>query len=150
DFGRIDPVQARDIFIRNGLVEGQVVDNRGRVPAFLQHNLDVVADIAAQEARFRRRDLLVDEATRATFYDQALPGTVRDRKTLQQWLRKHGDDRLRFDAETLHRHSGESLAEADFPRALELGNVQLAFSYSFAPGADDDGVTLRLPLAMLN
>src|SRR5699024_6644243 len=148
DFSRIDPAQARDIFIRNGLVDGQVPDNRGRVPGFLQHNMQIVADITAREERFRRRDLLVDESTRAAFYDQALPDDVRDRKTLQQWAREHGDDSLRFDEETLRQHSGESLAEADFPRMLTVGNADLVLSYSFAPGAADDGVTLRLPLAM--
>src|SRR5699024_3076150 len=65
DFGRIDPDQARDIFIRHGLVTGQVTDKRGRQPAFLVHNQESVDEIAAREERFRRRDLLVDETTRA-------------------------------------------------------------------------------------
>src|SRR5699024_1219276 len=91
DFGRIDPAQARDIFINHGLVAGEVVDNRGRQPRFLIHNQQVVDDIAAREDRFRRRDLLVDESTRAAFYDERLPAGVIDRKSLQRWIREHGD-----------------------------------------------------------
>src|SRR5699024_10001737 len=110
----------------------------------------IVDDIAAREARFRRRDLLVDESTRAAFYEQRLPAWVRDRKSLQRWIRDNGDETLRFDAESLQQHAGEWLAEADFPHRLDIGGVSLALTYSFAPGAVDDGVTLRLPLAMLN
>lgn len=150
DYGRIDPELAREIFIRDGLVAGCVTDNRGRLPAFLAHNQRIAEDIVAQEARFRRRDLLVDETTRAAFYEACLPAGVLDRKTLQQWIRKHGDSELHFDEDSLLRHSGVTLPENAFPQTLRIGSMPIALSYRFEPGTADDGVTVRLPLAALN
>src|SRR5699024_9935487 len=150
DFGRIEPATAREIFIRDGLVEGMVTDKRGRMPAFLAHNQRIADDIADREARFRRRDLLVDDTTRAAFYDERLPADVIDRRTLQQWIQAHGDAALRFDEDSLLRHSGVALPEGDFPQTLRLGNTPLALTYRFEPGTADDGVTLRLPLPLLN
>src|SRR5699024_310700 len=150
DYGRIDPHVACEIFIRDGLVASRLTDNRGRMPACLLHNQRVVADIADREARFRRRDLLVDETTRAEFYATRLPADVRDRKTLQQWLRKHGDHDLRVDEDSLLQHSGVTLPADAFPQSLRIGDTALALSYCFEPGRANDGVTVRLPLAALN
>ena len=150
DFARIDAAIAREIFIRDGLVAFAVADKRGRLPAFLEHNQAIVADIAAREARFRRRDLLVDESTQAHFYDERLPESVRDRKTLQQWLGDHDDTTLRFDEETLLRHAGIELPEDAYPETLRLGDTPIALEYAFEPGTLADGVTARLPLAALN
>ncbi|HLQ86507.1 MAG TPA: ATP-dependent RNA helicase HrpA [Salinisphaeraceae bacterium] len=150
DFGRIDPAVAREIFIVDGLVPGQVIDKRGRVPAFLRHNQQIIEDIAAREARFRRHDLLVDERSQADFYAARLPSGVRDRKTLQQWLRDNDDKQLHFTEQLLLQDSATALPERAFPKTLSIGNTPLPLTYRFEPGADDDGVTVRLPLAMLN
>ena len=150
DFGRIDPPGARDLFIREGLVGFQLVGARGRVQEFLAHNQALVDDLAAREARFRRRDLLVDEHTQAAFYDQALGADVCDRRSLQQFLQKHGDAGLRFDEDALTRHAGLSLPENEFPETLIVGQTPIRLSYRFEPGHPADGVTLSLPLAALN
>lgn len=150
DFGRIEPHVAREIFIRDGLVAFALADSRGRMPEFLQYNQLIVEDIAAQEARFRRRDLLVDETTQARFYDERLPATVRDRKTLQQWLKSHDDTTLRFDEDTLLRHAGVDLPEDAYPETMRLGDLPIGLDYAFEPGTERDGVTARVPLAALN
>jgi len=150
DFGRMDATVAREIFIRDGLVDFAVADSRGRLPEFLQYNQMIVEDIAAQEARFRRRDLLVDETTQARFYDERLPAQVRDRKTLQQWLKNHNDLLLRFDEDTLLRHAGVDLPEDAYPQTMRLGDLPIGLDYAFEPGTERDGVTARVPLAALN
>ena len=150
DFGRMEPVLAREIFIRDGLVAFAVADSRGRLPEFLQYNQMIVEDIAAQEARFRRRDLLVDETTQERFYDERLPHSVRDRKTLQQWLQANDDLVLRFDEDTLLRHAGVDLPEDAYPETMRLGDLPIGLDYAFEPGTERDGVTARVPLAALN
>lgn len=150
DFGRIDPVVAREIFIRDGLVAFAVTDSRNRLSGFLAHNQSVVSIIAEREARFRRRDLLVDEHTQAAFYDVVLPANVCDRKSLALFIKAYGDAELRFDENNLLRHSGVSLPEDAFPTTLRLGQTPIALAYHFAPGDERDGVTARLPLPALN
>jgi len=150
DFGRIDPATAREIFIRDGLVAFAVTDTRGRMPQFLAYNQAIVEDIAAQEARFRRRDLLVDETTQERFYDAVLGAEVRDRKTLDKWLKANDAKTLEFDEDTLLRHAGVDLPEDAYPETLTLGDLPVKLDYAFEPGTERDGVTARVPLAALN
>lgn len=150
DFGCIDPAVARELFIKDGLVEFNVTDRRGRLPAFLAHNQQLVERIKAREARFRRGDLLVDETTQAAFYDERLPSAVHDRKTLQQWLQKHDDSVLYFDEDELFRAAGIELEEGAYPESMKLGDLPVKLDYAFEPGREDDGVTAQVPLAALN
>ncbi|WP_423824095.1 ATP-dependent RNA helicase HrpA [Salinisphaera sp. SPP-AMP-43] len=150
DFGRIDPAVAREIFIRDGLVAFAVTDRRGRLPEFLAYNQAVVEEIQDREARFRRRDLLVDETTQAAFYEARLPTSVVDRKTLEQWLKQNDANGLHFDEDELLRSAGVDLEEGAYPESLTLGDLPVKLDYAFEPGRADDGVTARIPLAALN
>lgn len=150
DFGRIDPAAAREVFIQQGLIECAVVDRRDQLPAFLAHNQTLVKNILQREARFRRRDLLVDDATLAAFYEERLPATVFDRKTLDQWLKHNDASLLQFDEDTLLRLSGVELDEAAYPESMTLGDLPVKLAYAFEPGQAEDGVTARIPLADLN
>lgn len=150
DFGRLDPVAAREIFIQQALVEFALTDRRGCLPEFLAHNRRLVDEILRREARFRRRDLLVDASTQAAFYQQRLPAPVHDRKTLEQWLGQGDVDGLRFDEDALLRLSGVELDEGAYPQAMTLGDLPVKLEYAFEPGREDDGVTARVPLADLN
>lgn len=150
DFGRIDPATAREIFIRDGLVAFAVADRRGRLPEFLAYNQAVVEEIADREARFRRRDLLVDETTQAAFYEARLDAAVRDRKTLEQWLKKNDAAILYFEEDELLRSAGIELEEGAYPESMTLGDLPVKLDYAFEPGRADDGVTARIPLAALN
>lgn len=150
DFGRIDPAVAREIFIRDGLVEFAVADRRGRLPAFLAYNQAVVDEIRDREARFRRRDLLVDETTQAAFYDQRLPDWVIDRKTLDQWLKQNDASVLYFDEDQLLRSAGVEAEQGAYPESMTLGDLPVKLDYAFEPGRAADGVTARIPLAAIN
>ncbi len=134
DFGRIDPAVAREIFIRDGLVAFAVADRRGRLPEFLAYNQAVVEEIQDREARFRRRDLLVDETTQAAFYETRLPAGVYDRKTLDQWLKKNNADILHFDEDKLLRSAGVELEEGAYPESMTLGDLPVKLDYAFEPG----------------
>ena len=150
DFGRIDPEVARELFIREALVPHALVRQGRTEPGFLAHNRVLVESIAEQEARFRRRDLMVDELTQFAFYDERLPRNVCDRASLLRWLKQQDDAGLRFDEATLLRHAGLSLPEQDYPETLAVGQTRVALHYRFEPGHPEDGITARVPLPLLN
>ena len=140
-FGRIDPEQAADIFIRNALIEMDV-----KQPLeFMRHNADLVAEVRGMEDRIRRRDILVDDEVLVAFYRERLPG-VRDIRTLKYRIRKKGGDGfLRLDREMLIRYLPNSETLDQFPEKLDLGHRVLDCDYVFEPGDDADGVTLTIP-----
>ncbi|WP_297527511.1 ATP-dependent RNA helicase HrpA [Thiohalobacter sp.] len=148
DYGRIDPAAAREIFIREALVRG---DLDSRLP-FVAHNRELLREIEGLEARSRRRDVLVDEALLARWFDERLPQAVRDRRTLERWWRRAGEAeraRLFLDRDTLMQHGAAGITETRFPTRFATGGLSLALSYRFEPGHADDGVTLEIPLAAL-
>ncbi|RLA37648.1 MAG: ATP-dependent RNA helicase HrpA, partial [Gammaproteobacteria bacterium] len=148
NFGPIDPASARAIFIRAALLDG-ALETRGH---FLRHNLELVAEIEALEARTRRRDLLVDEESRYRFYDQRLPESVYDRGTFEAWRQRAERDHpqlLYMQREALLRDRIDPEVTVRYPETLPLGRLNLPLGYRFAPGAEDDGVTVTVPLAAL-
>ena len=148
DFARIDREAAREIFIREALVTGEL-----RTPgAFLGHNRDVIASIEALADRARRRDLLVDEEAVYAFYDRALPADVWSAGRFEAWRKKTEKSHPR--ALFLSRDDvlvGDAAAVTDdqFPDTLEVAGMKLPLRYRFEPGHEEDGVTVTLPLALL-
>jgi len=148
NFGPIDPASARAIFIRAALLDG-ALETRGD---FLRHNRELVAEIEALEARTRRRDLLVDEESRYRFYDQRLPESVYDRGTFEAWRQRAERDHpqlLYMQREALLRDRIDPEVTVRYPVTLPLGRLNLPLGYRFTPGAEDDGVTVTVPLAAL-
>jgi ATP-dependent helicase HrpA len=145
NYGRIKPDEAREIFIRSGLVAGELAGKH----LFLEHNRGIIARIADLENKARRRDLLVDEDTLFRFYDQRLPG-ICDAVSLAKLCKDRGGDHfLRMtEADLLESAPGLEIEE-QFPNVLQVGEIQLPLRYAFHPGADDDGVTLTIPLHAL-
>jgi ATP-dependent helicase HrpA len=148
NYGPIDPVVSREIFIRFGLTEG---DMQTRAP-FWRHNRELIADLRAMEARTRRRDLLVDEEILFAFYAKRVPDGIYSVAQLETWLRRLP----RAQAKILHMRIDDIVkaAPADdwverFPEALELNGSRLPLSYAFDPGETDDGVTLAVPVSMI-
>ncbi|MBR9985735.1 MAG: ATP-dependent RNA helicase HrpA, partial [Desulfosarcina sp.] len=140
-FGRIDPLQASDIFVRSALVEGDVKQPL----AFMRHNAELVEAVRSMEDRIRRRDILVDDEELAAFYKARLPG-VSDMRTLKHRIRKQGGDRfLRLDQEMLIRYAPDPEVLDQFPRQLDLGHRVLDCDYAFEPGTEVDGVTVTIP-----
>ncbi len=148
NFGPIDPKQSREIFIRFGLVEG---DLKTRAP-FWRHNRELVEYVRDMEARTRRPDLLVDEERMFAFYDQRIPEGIYSTPQLEKWLRKVSRKQpriLHMELEDVLARETDAAAEAQFPKTLELHGMSLPLEYRFEPGHPADGVTLVVPAGVL-
>ena len=147
DFGKIDSSQARKIFIREALVEGRY-HTRAK---FFHHNRQLIAEIKASEAKTRRRDILVSDEEVYRFYDERVPLQVYDGRSFEQWLKANGQEaQLRLSKSLLVRDSTGEVSEHHYPEHLVVCGTTFPLSYRFEPGHDEDGVTLTVPLPLLN
>ncbi|UGS36372.1 ATP-dependent RNA helicase HrpA [Capillimicrobium parvum] len=148
-YGKIDPVLARDLFIRRALVEGDW-DTRHR---FFHANRELLEEVEELEHRTRRRDLLVDDATLHDFYEQRIPADVVSAAHFDRWwrdAREADPDLLTFSRQlVIDERAAADLDPQGWPPAWRQGDVTLPLTYRFEPGADDDGVTAHVPLAAL-
>ncbi|XGA81198.1 ATP-dependent RNA helicase HrpA [Halomonas sp. CH40] len=147
-YGPIAPQESRELFIRRALVEGEF-QTRGE---FFAHNRALIDEVTDLEDRARRRDILVDEETLFAFYDQRLPDNIVNGKGFEHWRKKaerHDPDCLKFDIETLKARDAAEVTQSDYPDHLILNGNAYPLSYHFDPEAEDDGVTLTVPAAML-
>ena len=148
NYARINPPEAREIFIRDGLIAG---DFECRAKFFV-HNRQLVEELEALEAKSRRRDIVVDENVLFEFYDQHLADTIYDGASLDKWLRRHPDDEsaLLLTSEILMRDDATLVSDTQFPDRLELNGSSFPIEYHFDPQKHCDGITLMTPLAGLN
>ncbi len=146
-YGRVNAAEAHEIFVMNGLVEGEVDDP----PPFLAHNLVLQRKVQAIEEKLRRRDILVAEAEIAKFYSVRLPG-IHDLRTLRKFLKDRGGDDafLRLEEDALLNYRPEDVAVSAFPDSVEVAGRPFRAVYKFAPGEEDDGVTLTVPPELLS
>jgi HrpA-like RNA helicase len=148
-FGAIDPAVAREVFIREALVTG-ALRTRG---AFLAHNRALIDDVAELEHKARRQDVLVDDETIAAFYAERLPPGVHSAATFERWRAdaERKQSRLLFlTRDYLMRHAASAVTVDLFPETLELAGTTLPLKYRFTPGHPLDGLTLTVPLRLLN
>jgi ATP-dependent helicase HrpA len=151
-FARIDPGWARELFIRHALVDDEWDADRidKRLTAFDRDNRALREELAGLEERTRRRDILYDDEAIFEFYDARIPRDVATSRSFEAWWRveqKNNPDLLTMTRETL---AGETtIDEEAFPATWHQDEQTLALDYRFEPGADDDGVTVRIPLALL-
>jgi ATP-dependent helicase HrpA len=148
-FAPHDPDLARDIFIRSALVEG---DFDSRAP-FFAHNRRLVADIERLEHKSRRPDILVDAELIHAFYDERIPKGISAAQTFEHWRRQAEAAKprlLHLAREDLMRHEAAGITTDNFPPSLELGPNRYTLEYQFEPGSPRDGVTMTVPLALLN
>ena len=149
NFGRVDAPAAREIFIREALVEG---DWDTRLP-FVAHNRRLLAQVLELEHKSRRQDVLVDDELIHAFYDQQLPADVCSGATLERWYRdevKRQPGLLQLTRDELMRHEAAGITTTAYPRTLRLGGVDCATSYLHEPGDAKDGVTVAVPIYALN
>lgn len=149
NFARIDAPRAREIFLRDGLVAGELPEQ----PAFVQQNLDVEAEVRQTEARLRSPDLLADLDTRAEWYAQRLPPDVVDYPSLRRWLKSTGAEArkaLEWSVPDIRTRDPGAVDERLWPSHLMVGGQPLALDYQFDPGREVDGVVLEVPAAMLD
>lgn len=146
-YGALYPEESRAIFARDALVAGEINTRAG----FLPRNLATLAKAREEEAKQRRAGLVVDEEWMAQWYLDRLPPQVHNVQALDAWYNKLAAAEkaaLEWSADDL-MIGGESEA-ARFPPYLQLGQAKLAVRYRFEPGAPDDGMTLAVPLHLLN
>jgi ATP-dependent helicase HrpA len=148
-YGLTHPVEAREIFIRDALVEGDF-DTR---LSFLAHNLQLVREIENLEHKSRRLDVLVDEELIAAFYDQQLPKDVYNAVLFEQWYKEASKQQpklLYLNKDELMRHEAAGITTEVFPKSMQVSGAPLQLTYHFEPGSPRDGVTLWIPLFSLN
>ncbi|ARP86094.1 ATP-dependent RNA helicase HrpA [Bordetella genomosp. 9] len=148
-YGRIDPERAREIFIREALVPGDIDT---RLP-FVAQNRRLIAEIEKLEHRARRPDILVDDTLIQAFYDRQIPAGMSQTATLEKWyagLDKLAAQALLLTREDLMRHEAAGITTDVFPKKVEWQGVEMALDYHFEPGSARDGVTLSVPLFALN
>ena len=153
-FSRIDPAYARELFIRHALVESDWETDRldKRITAFEQKNRALRTELSELEERTRRRDILVDDETIFEFYHRRIPADVFSTRSFESWWKKarlETPDLLTMTAENLVDEVETGVDENAFPTWWDQGDQRLKLSYRFEPGADDDGVTVHVPMALL-
>ncbi|MFJ8182446.1 ATP-dependent RNA helicase HrpA [Streptomyces sp. NPDC096105] len=149
NYGRIDPELSRELFIRNALVEGDWRTHH----KFFADNRKLLTEVEELEHRARRRDILVDDETLFDFYDQRIPEHVVSGAHFDSWWkhkRREQPDFLDFEREMLIRESADAVTKADYPDSWRQGPLKFRVTYQFEPGADADGVTVHIPLQVLN
>jgi len=148
-YGRIDPARARQIFLRDALVGGDIDTS---LP-FVVHNRKLIASIEKLEHKARRPDILVDDDLIHAFYDRQIPADVCQTATLEKWV--HGLDQARAEEllltrDALMRHEAAGVTTDVFPKKMSWQGLDMALDYHFEPGSPRDGVTLTVPLFALN
>ncbi|MBW8751989.1 MAG: ATP-dependent RNA helicase HrpA, partial [Propionibacteriales bacterium] len=149
NYGKIDPEVARELFIRHALVQGEW-HQRHR---FLATNRELLEQAEELEHRARRRDLVVDEETLFDFYDRVVPADVVSGAHFDAWWkqqRRTDPDLLTFDPTMLLHEQAAEVRPEDYPERWREDSLELPLRYRFAPGEQDDGLTVDVPLATLN
>ncbi len=149
NFGRVDPIAAREVFIREALVAG----NWDTTFPFLRLNEKLIAKVQDLEHKARRQDVLVDEELIYAFYDQQLPADVCSGASCEAWYKdevKKQPKLMLLTQEELMRHEAAGITTQAFPKILRLGGVDCSASYLHEPGDAKDGVTVEVPLFALN
>ena len=149
NYGRVDLHGARDIFIREALV-GKEWETA--LP-FLAANQKLIKQVEDLEHKARRQDVLVDDELIYAFYDQQLPADVCSGYSFERWYReevKKQPDLLKLTREELMRHEAAGITTASFPKTIRLGGVDCAATYLHEPGDARDGLTVTVPLFVLN
>jgi ATP-dependent helicase HrpA len=148
-YGTIAPAAAREVFLREALVAGEFDS-----PApFLAHNRGLIAAVAELEHKSRRQDVLVDDEAIYAFYAERVGEGISTRVAFDRWRREAeaaDPRRLFLTRELLMRHAAAAVTAEQFPEAVDVGGAKLPLNYRFDPGDPLDGLTLTVPLALLN
>ena len=149
NYGSIDPIVSRELFIQSALVEGDWNTKH----KFFKQNQQLIREVEELEHKSRRRDILVDERTLFEFYDQRIGTEVVSQKHFDTWwkkVEKQDPELLNFERSFLINDDAEQVSKLDFPNFWHQGNLKLKLTYQFEPGTDADGVTVHIPLPLLN
>ncbi|MDO8812062.1 MAG: ATP-dependent RNA helicase HrpA [Gallionella sp.] len=148
-YGPMNPAESREVFIRQALVDGEF----NTQALFFAHNQKLIADIEALEHKARRPDVLVDDELIFAFYDSRIPPHIHNGAAFEHWRKEAERDHaklLYLKKDDLMRHEAAGITTEQFPPQLQIDNISFALCYSFSPGKNDDGITLTVPLALIN
>ncbi|QKI89366.1 ATP-dependent RNA helicase HrpA [Thiomicrorhabdus xiamenensis] len=153
NYGPINPKEAHKIFLRHGLVEGELFSK----VEFFVHNQNLVAEIEKMESKLRRPELLVDDEQIYQFYAERIPGHIYSKPAFEKWVRKvekSEPQRLQdlfLDKDQLMKQQADERLQLEFPDQMALpNNIRIDVDYHFEPGKKQDGVVFKLPLGKLN
>mgnify|MGYP000477631632 CR=1 FL=1 len=149
NFNQIEPHTCRDIFIREALVNSDCVINE----KFFKHNNSLVADIETLEKKARRKDFLIEEQHLVDFYDEKIPENVTCLSSFLAWWKvtKQSQGKLlNFTEDFLLNDTSQALCEKEYPNTWQQGSLTLPLEYHFAPGDIDDGISVIIPVGILN
>ncbi|GAA3720962.1 ATP-dependent RNA helicase HrpA [Oceanisphaera sediminis] len=149
NYSQVDPKLCRELFIRQALVEGELNTRH----EFFHHNRALLEQAEALEHKSRRRDLVIDDETLFRFYDERLPADMVSIRHFDDWwkqARKDTPELLHFTEEMLLNERADRVTTRDYPDAWQHDGLNLALDYQFEPGREEDGVTVRIPLPLLN
>jgi ATP-dependent helicase HrpA len=148
-YGPINPVESREIFIREALANGEFDT---RAPFFIA-NERLITEVEELEHKARRQDVLVDEHQLFAFYDSKVPADIFNAASFEKWreeAEKAQPTLLYLTRNDLMRHGADAITEVQFPEKMLLDGVEIPLKYRFEPGHLLDGVTATIPLALLN
>jgi ATP-dependent helicase HrpA len=147
DYGKIHPAHAHEVFIREALV-GEDYEARA---AFFEHNRKLIEKVRCMETRSRRHDILVDQEEIYRFYAERIPEHIHTSAAFQSWL-DAGDHAqcLFLTCARLIRAGADAATDEEFPACMDIAGTRLPLTYRFCPGEEEDGITLSVPLAILN
>jgi ATP-dependent helicase HrpA len=148
-YGRIAPEESRELFIRHALVEGDWETNH----RFYRDNTAMVQRLTELEERARRHDIVVDDEVLVDFYDARIPPDVVSARHFDRWwkgARRETPDLLSFTEALLTRDDAGRVSAESYPQVWRQGDLELPVTYQFQPGAAADGVTVHVPIAVLN
>lgn len=148
NLSKTDPEGARDMFIRNALVEGEWRTNH----RFFRHNRELLDEAGQLEDKARRRDIVVDDETIYSFYDERLPASIVSARHFDSWWKKARQKNphlLEMTPEALIGSDGGAAQAREFPDTWRQGSMEFDLTYVFRPGDPADGITMRIPLPLL-
>lgn len=148
-YSKINPQEAREIFIREALVNGDF-DSKAY---FYQQNLKLINQVEELENKSRRKDILVDEEVMFAHYDSFIPDDVCSGATFDKWLKSVTKEQQKgfiFDIESLMQHDAKEITQQKFPDVLTIADMHLPLEYHFDPLDERDGVTVTVPIVFIN
>ncbi|MDH5395935.1 MAG: ATP-dependent RNA helicase HrpA, partial [Gammaproteobacteria bacterium] len=149
NYGPVDPEYSRELYIRGAFVNREYSGHAG----FFQHNEKLFTEIEKLEHKSRRQDVLVDDEVVFQFYDERIPAGIYNSKKFDSWRKQaeqENPELLYLSRDYLMQHSAGDVTEEQYPKTMMVNNTPLPLVYHFEPGSEDDGVTIKVPLALLN
>ncbi|MDH5484753.1 MAG: ATP-dependent RNA helicase HrpA [Gammaproteobacteria bacterium] len=145
NYGDINPVESREIFIQSALIEGHLNTSA----FFYKHNHELVDSIKTLEAKQRKSNILTDDADLFQFYATHLPNGIYSGALLDKWLQTNDGRQLLFDQGLVTGNGINNICAENYPDHILINNVNFPLEYSLNPAGHNDGITVITPAAAI-